>query len=131
MRGLAVVLCLGMTSVISPAWSLEKDSANARAEVTVPRTVDDVRRVVDKHKGAFYSIFTRAARERPGLRGEIILSFTIEPDGRVSKCDVASSTLYHPELERKIVDRFSAIDFGAKGAKPYRNSSYPMTFVSI
>jgi len=131
MKSLAAILFFGMAAVMQPAWSSERNSAKSHSVVPVSRTLDDVARVVDKHKGAFYALFTRAARERPGLRGEIVLSFTIAPDGRVTRCDVVSSTLYHPELEKKIAERFSALQFGAKGTQPYSNYSYPMTFMSI
>lgn len=109
-------------------WCAEKGVPSARLERLSARTLADVQLVLDKNKGAFYALYTRATREMPGLRGRIVLSFSIAPSGAVMKCTVNSSTLNHPELERKIVERFSAIKFGVKGTGVYVNPGYPMTF---
>lgn len=109
-------------------WGAEKGVPSARLEKLSVRTLADVRLVLDQNKGAFYALYTRATREMPGLRGRIVLSFSIAPSGAVMKCTINSSTLNHPELERKIVERFSAIQFGAKGTGVYVDPGYPMTF---
>jgi hypothetical protein len=79
MKVFVAILCLGLACEVQPAWPAEQNAAASNSKTTV-RTVDDVRRVDDKHKGAFYALYTRA---------------------------------------------------GAKGTKPYVDSSYPLTFISI
>jgi len=97
------------------------------AAASASRTRDDVGAVVDKNKGSFYALYVRALRERPDLQGTVVLSISIAPDGTVTKCTVASTTLNDAALEKRIVERFSSINFGAKGTQAY-NAEYPMSF---
>jgi hypothetical protein len=99
------------------------------AAASASRTPDDVVRVVDKNKGGFYALYARALKGNPELQGTIVLSLSIAPDGRVTKCAVASSTLNDSALEKRIVERFLSINFGARGTKAY-NGEYPLSFFS-
>lgn len=132
MRVLVLAICLSSLPAyaIEPARVAERGVV-AQSAISASRTLEDVQRVFDRNKGAFFALFSRAARDKPGLQGKVLLSIAIAPDGTVTKCAVASSTLNHPELEKSIVDRFSAIKFGAKGRKVYIDSEFPMTFISV
>jgi hypothetical protein len=127
MRFLVFAVCL----VMSPSFAAESPRERilvSQSGASASRTVDDVRRVIDKHKGGFYALYARALREKPGLQGEVRFSFSINPDGTVSKCAIASSTLNDPGLERGLVERLSAIPFGAKGHKVYVDPGYSISF---
>jgi outer membrane biosynthesis protein TonB len=100
------------------------------AAASASRTRDDVGRVVDENKGSFYALYARALRDNPGLQGTIVLSISIAPGGTVTKCTVASSTFNDPVFEKRIVERFSSINFGAKGANTY-TAEYPMSFFGV
>jgi hypothetical protein len=93
------------------------------------RTLDDFHRVVDKHKGAIYSVYARALRDKPGLQGTITLAISIAPNGKVTRCAVASSTLNDSDFENRLVERFLSIDFGAKGTEVF-STNYPLSLFS-
>lgn len=78
------------------------------------RAIEDIRLVFDRNKSAIYSIYSRVLREDPSLQGKVVLKITIAPSGQVSACQVVSSELHSPELERKLVARVLQFDFGAK-----------------
>ena len=78
------------------------------------RSIEDIRLVFDRNKSAIYSIYSRVLREDPSLQGKVVLKITIAPSGEVSACQVISSELHSPELERKLVARVLQFDFGAK-----------------
>jgi outer membrane biosynthesis protein TonB len=99
------------------------------AAASAARTRNDVDHVFHKNKGRIYALYMRALRNNPYLRGEIVLSISIAPDGTVTKCTVASSTLYHRELEKQIVEHFTSMNFGAKGAQTF-SLEFPITFIS-
>jgi hypothetical protein len=132
MRSLVLVAHLLTLQLFATAHALEKERTVVLPHLAASesRTLDDVRRVVDKNKGGFYALYARALRGKPGLQGTIVLSISIAPNGKVTKCAVASSTLNDSELENRIVERFLSIDFGAKGTKAYSNPEYPMSFLS-
>jgi protein TonB len=78
------------------------------------RSEEEIALIFDRNKGAIYSIYTRALREKPDLRGKVVLELTIAPDGSVTRCDVISSELNDPELERRLVTRIKQFRFEAK-----------------
>jgi TonB family protein len=78
------------------------------------RSPEEIELEFDKNKGAIYSLYSRALRDRPDLQGKLVLEFTIAPSGEVTACRVVSSELQDPELERKIVARVKLIRFQAR-----------------
>ncbi|MGW8368133.1 MAG: TonB family protein [Gammaproteobacteria bacterium] len=78
------------------------------------RSREEIELVFDRNKGAIYSLYTRALRKNPGLQGKLVLKFTIEPSGAISMCEVVSSELEDPDLERKLVNRIKMFRFEAR-----------------
>ena len=78
------------------------------------RSEEEIAMVFDKNKGAIYALYTRALRDNPSLQGKVVLELTIGADGSVLKCEVVSSELKDPELERKLVARIKLFQFQAK-----------------
>ncbi len=75
------------------------------------RSREEVELTFDRNKGAIYSLYSRALRDNPDLKGKIVLEITISPTGEVLNCVVASSELKDPELERKLVARVKLFKF--------------------
>jgi protein TonB len=82
------------------------------------RSREEIELVFDRNKGAIYSLYSRALRERPDLQGKLVLEFTIAPSGEVTMCRLVSSELKDPELESKIVLRVKLFRFEAKDVEP-------------
>ncbi len=78
------------------------------------RSEEEIALIFDRNKGAIYSIYTRALREKPDLRGKLVLELTISPDGAITRCEVVSSELADAELERRLVARIKQFRFEAK-----------------
>ena len=77
------------------------------------RSEEDVIFVMDKNKSKLHSIYRRARRSHPGLKGKIVLEITIAPSGKVLKVRIKSSELNDPKLESRLVARIKRFDFGA------------------
>jgi len=92
------------------------------------RTLEEIQLVFDRNKGAIYTIYNRALRDNPSLRGKLLVNMTIAPDGSVTRCVIVSSELGDPELERKVVARVMLINFGAKAVPPF-TLDYPIYFL--
>ncbi len=97
------------------------DSAGAatKAKKSPPRdrsyrSDEDIRKVMDKNKGAIYAIYNRALRKNPTLEGKVVFKIVIEPSGKVTDATIVSSELAAPTLERKLLARVRLINFGAK-----------------
>ena len=78
------------------------------------RSLEEIRLVFERNKGAIYAIYNRALREDPGLQGKVVLELKIAPAGQVTSCRLVSSELKAPELESKLLARIRQFDFGAK-----------------
>jgi TonB family protein len=78
------------------------------------RSEEEIALVFDRNKGAIYALYTRALRDKPDLQGKVVLELTIGADGSVLKCEVVSSELKDPELERKLVARVKSFRFEAR-----------------
>ena len=102
------------TKVESPVESLAV--AGGAAQRTgesnkAARSREEIERVFDVNKGSIYALYNRALRQNPALQGKVVLKLTIEPDGRVSSCEVVSSELGDKELEQKLVQRVLLFTF--------------------
>lgn len=93
------------------------------------RTLEEIQLIFDRNKASFYSLFNRALRETPGLRGKMVVSLTIAPNGSVTACDLVSSELGDPELERKVIQRVLLLNFGAKDVPAFTYPNYPIYFL--
>ena len=93
------------------------------------RTDEEIQIVFDRHKAGLYRLYNRELRRDPTLRGQMVLRMTIEPDGRVSLCEVQSTDMNAPKLSAQVVDRVTTFDFGAKDGVPAITVLYPIDFL--
>lgn len=77
------------------------------------RSDESIRRVMDKNKGAIFSIYNRALRKDPMLEGKLVFEMVIDPSGQVSDIKLLSSELGDEALSRKILSRIRLIRFEA------------------
>lgn len=80
---------------------------------------EDVAMVMDQHKSTLHTIYNRARRTNPSLKGKIVLVITILPSGQVANIVIKSSELNSPELEASLVARVKQFDFGKRQGEPY------------
>lgn len=85
-----------------------------RGNIVSVRGDEDVAIVMDQNKSSLYSIYNRARRANPGLKGKIVLVLTIQPSGQVSNVIIKSSELNAPDLEASLVARVRQFDFGQR-----------------
>jgi outer membrane biosynthesis protein TonB len=99
------------------------------AGATAGRTDEEIQIVFDRYKAALYRLYNRELRRDPTLRGQLVLSLTIEPDGSVSFCELRSSSMDAPELADQVVERVKTFDFGAKEDISAVTIIYPIDFL--
>jgi len=67
------------------------------------RSARTIARIIAAHTGAIRYAYNRELRKNPALRGKVILTFTISPEGVVTDCDVEESAMNWPPLEKSLV----------------------------
>ena len=78
------------------------------------RSIEEIKLVFERNKGAIYAIYNRALREDPSLQGKVVLELKIAPSGEVTGVRIVSSELHAAELESKLLARIRQFNFGAK-----------------
>ncbi len=92
------------------------------------RSEEDIIYVMDQNKSKLHSIYRRARRSHPGLKGKIVLEITIAPSGKVIKVRIKSSQLNDPKLEARLVSRIKRFDFGAHSVEQV-TVTFPIEFL--
>ncbi|MBI3186941.1 MAG: energy transducer TonB [Gammaproteobacteria bacterium] len=103
-------------------------SKTARSTSGSIRADEEITIVFDQNKSKLYSLYSRARRTNPGLKGKIVLQITIEPTGKVSKVKVLSSELNDSGLESSLISRIKLFDFGVRSVEPV-TVTYPIEFL--
>ncbi len=103
----------GLRRVNSHLASGEARGASSRGSARQGgRSVDAVRRSLDRNKGSLESLYNRATRKDPSLQGRVVFELTISASGKVIRCKILSSELSDRRLGRKLVARLKMINFG-------------------
>ena len=87
-----------------------KKGGNGKAS----RSIEEIRLIFERNKGAIYALYNRALSEEPGLQGKVVVELKISPAGGVIGACVVSTELKTPEREQKLIARFRQFDFGSK-----------------
>ncbi|MDP2559527.1 AgmX/PglI C-terminal domain-containing protein [Psychrobium sp. 1_MG-2023] len=97
---------------------VEQADSDVVSTLTSKRKTEIIRQVLDKNKGAFYTIYRRALRRDPSLEGKVTMQISVAGNGRVSACEIVESELDSPALEKKLIARVKLINFGSELGTP-------------
>ena len=92
------------------------------------RSIEEIRLVFERNKGAIYALYNRALREDPTLQGKVVLELRIAPSGAITELRLVSSELKAAELEGKLLARIRQFDFGAKDVE-VMTVTWPVDFL--
>jgi len=74
------------------------------------RSIEDIKLVFDRNKGSIYTLYNaRCAKTR--LSRQVVVKLTIAPSGQVLDCQLVSSELRSPDLERKVLFAHQTVRF--------------------
>lgn len=92
------------------------------------RSEEEITLVFDRHKSSLQSLYNRARRSNPSLKGKVVLEITILPDGSVEEVKVLSSDLKDKTLINRMLARIRTFQFGARDVA-VATVSYPIEFL--
>ena len=90
------------------------EGAEAEISLTNVRSEMKLRQTLEANKSRLYSLYNRALRKNPFLKGKVLFEIEIQPNGRVSKVTIQSSELEDKALERRLKTILRSIDFGVE-----------------
>ena len=113
--------------------SYTEGSEAARGQVSsgpsnVVRSQDQIQELLDRNKGAMYTLYNRELRENASLQGKLVMSITIAPVGNVIRCVILSSELGSVALEQQLVELIKRIDFGNRPGAAVVTTKIPIEF---
>jgi len=94
----------------------------------VVRSEEEIQEVLDRNKGAMYTLYNHELRKDATLQGKLVMSITITPAGKVTRCVILSSELGADSLEQQLVALIKGIDFGNKPNVPAVTTKLPIEF---
>lgn len=92
------------------------------------RPAENIEMFMDRHKNSFFTLYNRALRKTPSMKGEVIFNLVILPSGKVEKVSIVSSELNNPTLERKLLAQIRAIRFSAMNVSIWKDN-YRISFI--
>ena len=92
------------------------------------RSQEEIQEVLDRNKGAMYTLYNRELRRDASLQGKLVMSITIAPQGNVTACTVLSSELNSVALHEALIALVSRIDFGNKPGADVVTTKIPIEF---
>lgn len=73
-----------------------------------------IRRVLEANKSSLYTLYSRALRANPLLKGKVVFELVINPDGSLAEVSIVRSELNDSKLERQLTLRLRSVNFGAE-----------------
>ena len=92
------------------------------------RSQEQIQELLDRNKGAMYTLYNRELRKDASLQGKLVMSITIAPAGHVTRCVILSSELDSAVLEQQLVALVSGLDFGDKPEASAVTTKIPIEF---
>lgn len=93
--------------------STQATAGNSNGAGGAARSEEEIRKIMEQHKGAIYSIYNRALRQNAALEGKMVVKIVIDPSGKIVEATMVSSELGDSDLEGKILQRIRLISFPA------------------
>lgn len=94
------------------------------------RSRDDIRAIVIAHRDEARACYDAALKDHPGIEGDLVIQWTIDPKGVVSTVsqDTARSQITEPSVVGCIVKIIQGIQFAASAGGYETKAFYPFNF---
>lgn len=113
----------------APSASAAATSHGARAHEP-GRSVADIRAIVIAHRDEARACYDQALADHPGIEGDLVVDWTIDPKGNVSRIslDTARSQIVEPTVGACVVGIIKKIQFASSPGGYETRASYPFNF---
>lgn len=107
--------------------------ASSASEASGPKDArgkEEIQRVVADNRDKVRACYDAALKENPGIHGDLVVSFVIDPEGNVKSAEVnwAESELHVPELDTCAVEVVKTLKFPASSRGLESKVNYPFNF---
>lgn len=94
------------------------------------RSKEEIQRVISENRDKVRACYEAALKQNPGIQGDLVVDFVIDPEGRVKSAEVnwSESELHIPELDTCAADVVKTLKFPASSRGLESKVSYPFNF---
>jgi TonB family protein len=94
------------------------------------RSKDEIQRVIAGNRDKVRACYEAALKNNPGIHGDLVVAFVINPDGSVKHAEVnwSESELHVPELDSCAIDALQALKFAPSSRGLESKVNYPFNF---
>lgn len=92
------------------------------------RSQGSVKEVLASHRGSLDFIYRKALRDNPGLKGKVVIEFTIAPSGEIISTRIISSTVNDQAFEQQVLKRIQTWKFPPFPESGTTVIKYPLEF---
>jgi hypothetical protein len=112
----------------NPSAASDKGGGPAPGEDT--RTVEVIRKAVMEHRPIIRKCYEDALKELPGLQGDLVVQFVLDPEGKVKKAELNQerSTLKSPKVVECAINVIKGIKFPPSSRGMEATTNYPFNF---
>jgi hypothetical protein len=115
-------------------WAGEADAKNSKAPEaggkTETRTMEVIAQIVKENRKPVRECFDKAKKDLPDLKGDMVIHFVVDPDGRVKKADLNQerSTIKSPAVVDCSIKVLQGIKFPPSSRGMDTTVNYPFNF---
>ncbi|HVU03884.1 MAG TPA: AgmX/PglI C-terminal domain-containing protein [Polyangiaceae bacterium] len=94
------------------------------------RTLESIQALVKEHRKEARDCYEKALKEIPGLKGDVVIEFIVNPSGKVKHAELneARSTIREASLSACVVDVITKIQFPRSSKGKQSRVNYPFNF---
>jgi hypothetical protein len=94
------------------------------------RSVADIRAIIVAHRDEARACYDKALADHPGIEGDLVIDWTIDPKGNVSRIslDTARSQISEPSVGACVIGIIKKIQFNSSPGGYETRASYPFNF---
>jgi outer membrane biosynthesis protein TonB len=123
-------------TTLTEVSAVASTSASAPSSAKAPHAHDpgrgpaDIQAIMSAHRDEARACYDRALSDHPGIEGDLVISWTIDPKGNVTQAslDVARSQIAEPAVVTCVSDIVKRVQFAPSPGGFETKASYPFNF---
>ena len=122
---------LGSTTTVASTTGSAAPSAHGPHTHEVGRTPKDLKAIMEAHRDDARACYDAGAKTHPGVQGDLVIQFTIDPKGNVSQIsqDTERSQITEPGIVGCVVGVIKKIQFAASAGGYETKAFFPYNFL--
>ena len=121
-----IIFCLWALTACASMKPVEESKNDIQISYQINR--EEIRKAIRSHLPEIQKCYEKSLKYEPHLKGQVAIEFELKGNGQVQRCDIKSSTLKSPPVEKCVCERISEVTFSTIPGDSIRIVDYPFIF---